>query len=167
MMRAKKDFNPEEIMSEIKEFKDNFKNVILGTLSLNDEINVTNAAYLSYNEENYIFVSEIGDHYQNLINKNQTFEVMFIEDESEAANPLARKRLRYKANSEFLKRDYEFEVILDEFEKKLGPAIKVIRKMEDFHLVKLNLLEGRFVKGFGQAYQVKNNQIFQMTGDKK
>ncbi|MEG0300690.1 pyridoxamine 5'-phosphate oxidase family protein [Cetobacterium sp.] len=167
MMRTIKEFNPEEIMSEIKEFKDNFKNVILGTLSLNDEINVTNAAYLSYNEENYIFVSEIGDHYQNLKNKKQTFEVMFIEDESEAINPLARKRLRYKANSEFLERDDEFEIILDEFEKKLGSAIKVVRKMEDFHLVKLNLLEGRFVKGFGQAYHVKNKQILQMTGDKK
>lgn len=166
-MRIQKEFNPEEIMSEIKGFKDSFKNVILGTLSLNDEINVTNAAYLSYNEENYIFISEIGDHYQNLKNKKQTFEVMFIEDESEAANPLARKRLRYKANSEFLERDGKFEMILDEFEKKLGPAIKIVRKMEDFYLVKLNLLEGRFVKGFGQAYQVRNNQILQMTGDKK
>ncbi|WP_297595915.1 pyridoxamine 5'-phosphate oxidase family protein [uncultured Cetobacterium sp.] len=167
MMKNRRNFNPEDIKLEIEEFKNKNKNIILGTISKDNEINVTNAIYLNCDGQDYMFISEIGDHYQNLKNRNQDFEVMFIQDENEATNPLARKRLRYKTDAEFLARDETFNLVLDRFEEKLGDVIKVVRKMEDFHLVKLNFKDGRFVKGFGQAYILKGIDIFQMTGDKK
>ncbi|MGL4358120.1 MAG: hypothetical protein ACRCSY_05410, partial [Cetobacterium sp.] len=95
------------------------------------------------------------------------FEIMFLQDEKEAASVLVRKRLRYNVTAEFQPRDERFETILDIFEERMGHGVKVVRKMEDFHLVKLNVIDGRFVKGFGQAFNLKGDDIIHMTGDKK
>jgi len=160
-------FDKEELRKEIDEFEAGFKSVVLGTVSKDGEIDVTYAPYTKYEGERYIFISEIGDHYDNLVHNTQKFEVMFLQDENEAASVLVRKRLRYNVTAEFQPRDEKFEAILDVFEEKMGHGIKVVRKMEDFHLVKLNVIDGRFVKGFGQAFNLKGNEIIHMTGDKK
>lgn len=157
----------EEIKKEIDKFESEFKSVILGTISKDGEVDVTYAPYLKYEGEGYIYISEIGDHFNNLTENTQKFEIMFLEDEKEASSILARKRLRYNVTADFQKRDERFESILDVFEEKIGNAIKIVRKMEDFHLIKLNVIDGRFVKGFGQAFNIKGNDVIQMTGDKK
>lgn len=167
MMREIK-FNPEEILKETEEFIQGFKSVILGTTSKNGEIDVTYAPHFKIDGEHYIYISEIGDHYANLKENNQKFEIMFLQDEKEALSVIVRKRARFNVTAEFLSRDDEkFEKIMDVFESNIGETFKVIRKMEDFHLVKLNVIDGRFVKGFGQAYIIKDGQVCQMTGDKE
>ena len=159
-------FDKEEIKREIEEFKSEFKSVVLGTMSKSGDVDVTYAPYLDYEGKGYIYISEIGDHFDNL-KDNPKFEIMFLQDEKEAASVLVRKRLRYNVMAEFKDRDEEFDAILDVFEKKIGEGMKVVRKMKDFHLVKLNVINGRFVKGFGQAYNLKEEDVIQMTGDKK
>lgn len=159
-------FDKEQIRKEIEEFKGSFKSVILGTMSKSGKVDVTYAPYLTYENEGYIYISEIGDHFDNL-KDNPQFEIMFLQDEKDAASVLVRKRLRYNVTAEFKERDEKFDIILDAFEEKVGEGMKVVRKMQDFHLVKLNVVDGRFVKGFGQAYRLKDGDIVQMTGDKK
>ncbi|MDX8335457.1 pyridoxamine 5'-phosphate oxidase family protein [Candidatus Cetobacterium colombiensis] len=164
MMQIK--FDKDQIKKEVKEFKSMFKSVVLGTQSKEGEVDVTYAPYLEYAGNDYIYISEIGDHFDNL-KDNPNFEIMFLQDENDVASVLVRKRLRYNVIAEFKERDDEFDTILDAFEEKIGDGMKVVRKMQDFHLVKLNILNGRFVKGFGQAYNLKDGEIIQMTGDKK
>ena len=159
--------NKDELRKEIDEFEGSFKSVVLGTVSKNGEIDVTYAPYVKYEDAGYIFISEIGDHYDNLVENTQKFEIMFLQDEKEAASVLVRKRLRYNVTAEFQPRDERFETILDIFEERMGHGVKVVRKMEDFHLVKLDVIDGRFVKGFGQAFNLKGDDIIHMTGDKK
>lgn len=166
-MKKEMRYDKEELKKEIETFVNSFKSVVLGTVSENQEIDVTYAPYLNYEGENYIYISEIGDHYSNLKNNKQKFEVMFLQDESQSVSVLARKRVRYNVTAEFLERNENFENILDIFEEKIGREMKIVRNMKDFHLVKLNILDGRYVKGFGQAYILKDGEIFQMTGDKK
>lgn len=160
-------FNPEDILRETEEFIQGFKSVILGTVSKNGEIDVTYAPHVKVDGEHYIYISEIGDHYTNLAENNQKFEIMFLQDEKEALSVIARKRARFNVTAEFLPRDEKFEKIMDIFEKNIGETFKVIRKMEDFHLVRLDVVDGRYVKGFGQAYLIKDGQVCQMTGDKE
>lgn len=160
-------FNPEDILRETEEFIQGFKSVILGTVSKNGEIDVTYAPHVKVEGEHYIYISEIGDHYTNLAENNQKFEIMFLQDEKEALSVIVRKRARFNVTAEFLPRDEKFEKIMDIFEKNIGETFKVIRKMEDFHLVRLDVVDGRFVKGFGQAYLIKDGQVCQMTGDKE
>lgn len=159
--------NSEEILKEVSSFIEEFKSVILGTVSKEGEIDVTYAPHIKVNGNHYIYISEIGDHYRNLMENEQKFEIMFLQDEKEANSVLVRKRLRFNVTAEFLKRDEFFENIMDIFEEKIGETFKIVRKMQDFHLVKLNIIDGRFVKGFGQAYSIKDGQVSQITGDKE
>ncbi|RVZ95170.1 HugZ family heme oxygenase, partial [Helicobacter pylori] len=45
-------------------------------------------------------------------------------------------------------------------------GIKTIRTMQDFHLIALDFKEGRFVKGFGQAYDILGDNKIAYVGDK-
>lgn len=162
-----KNINLGEIISEMEGFISKFESVIIGTISINNEVDLTYSPYLKVNGESYIYISEIGDHFSNLKNKEQIFEIMFLEDESECVSPVVRKRVRFNVNAEFLPRDEKFERILDCFEEKIGKHMKITRNMKDFHLVKLNIINGRFVKGFGQAYKIENGVAKQITADKK
>lgn len=166
MMREIK-FDSTEIIKETEEFVNSFKSVILGTVSKDGEVDVTYAPHLKIDGEHYIYISEIGDHYTNLTENEQKFEIMFLQEEKEAISVIARKRARFNVTAEFLPRDERFEEIMDLFEKSVGETFKIVRKMEDFHLVKLNVVDGRYVKGFGQAYLLKNGVATQITGDKK
>lgn len=155
----------ESVQGEMDAFIDGFDSILLGTVDSNNDPNITYAPYLKYKGENYIYISEIGDHYNNL-EDNGKLEVMFLEDESKAKAITVRGRIRYKSGFEFLERDAKFDEVMDEFEKKAGKTMAMIRNMLDFHLVKLNFLEGRFVKGFGQAYLISaDGKINQLTGD--
>lgn len=80
---------------------------------------------------------------------------------------IARKRARFNVTAEFLPRDEKFEKVMDKFQESIGETFKIVRQMQDFHLVKLNIIDGRYVKGFGQAYILKDGTAIQMTSDKK
>ncbi|WP_300331790.1 pyridoxamine 5'-phosphate oxidase family protein [Fusobacterium sp.] len=165
MMREIK-FDPKEIINETEQFINSFKSVILGTVSKNGEVDVTYAPHLKIDGEHYIYISEIGDHYTNLTENEQKFEIMFLEEEKEAMSAIARKRARFNVTAEFLPRDEKFEKIMDKFQESVGETFKIVRQMKDFHLVKLNVIDGRYVKGFGQAYILKDGTATQMTVDK-
>lgn len=165
-MMTEANFKSVDILKETEEFIQSFKSVILGTVSKNGEVDVTYAPHFKIDGEHYIYISEIGDHYTNLTENNQRFEIMFLQEEKEALTVIARKRARFNVTAEFLPRDEKFEKIMDIFEKNIGETFKIIRKMEDFHLVKLNVIDGRYVKGFGQAYMLKDGEVTQITGDK-
>ena len=159
--------NEDLILQECENFIQSFKSVILGTVSKDGEIDVTYAPHFKIDGEHYIYISEIGDHYMNLKENDQKFEILFLEEEEKALSIIARKRARFNVTAEFLPRDEKFEKIMDIFEKNIGETFKVVRKMKDFHLVKLHVIDGRYVKGFGQAYLIKNGTVSQITGDRK
>ncbi|EFN2928214.1 HugZ family heme oxygenase, partial [Campylobacter lari] len=92
--------------------------------------------------------------------------IMFLEDECKAVSAILRKRLRYKCEAIFMQKDEKFDEIYDEFlsQNNNDESIKMIKNMQDFHLIKLNFKEGRFVKGFGQAYDIKAQIITHAKG---
>ena len=153
-------------MNEAVKYISRFGSVILGTVNAGNEPNVTYAPYLRYGDKNYIYISKIGVHYDNLKN-NSRLELLFLEDESKAMAVTARQRVRFKARAVFLERDEKFGKIMDAFEEKAGGTMKIMRNMTDFHLVELVFLEGSFVKGFGQAYSIsESGEMEQLTSDK-
>ena len=155
-----------KISAEVEDFISGFGSVVLGTVNNKAYPNVTYAPFLRYENNNYIYISEIGDHYDNMKN-NGNLELLFLEDESKAKAITVRRRVRFASGFEFLPRDENFEKVMDTFEKKAGNTMNLMRKMKDFHLVKLNFLDGRYVKGFGQAYTITaEGKVEQMTADK-
>ncbi len=160
-MGAKTEQNFAEVAKELNDFMLSFHSVSLATLNSNKEVVCSYAPFVNTQWGNYIYISEVSEHFDNIKNNPNNIEIMFLEDESKAASAILRKRLRYRVNASFLERGEKFDSIYDEFEKQTGggSGIKTIRTMLDFHLVKLEFGKGRFVKGFGQAYDIDGEKI--------
>lgn len=160
-MQAKEKKDLSYINEEIKEFINEFNSICMATLSKNNEVMCSYAPLIKSKHGFFIYISEVSEHFNNIKNNPNNIEIMFLEDECKAASAILRKRLRYKCEAIFMQRDEKFDEIYDEFEKQTGGSggIKTIKNMKDFHLIKLNFKEGKFVKGFGQAYDIKDQQI--------
>lgn len=167
-MSVKKTLDYEGVKKEIATFKSEFGSVCLGTLSEKGEVICSYAPLIQMPDADYIYISEIGDHYTSIKHNPNNIEVLFLQDESKAASVILRKRLRFRAKAVFIERGAEFDKIYDEFERKTGGSggIKTIRTMLDFHLIRLDYQKGGFVKGFGQAYNIDENGNLTHKGGK-
>jgi len=160
--------NSDNLIEEVYNFIKDFKSVILATIDKENNPYATYAPFAQYKGKNYIYISQVAEHYSNLIN-NPNLEVMFIEDEKTAKLIAARTRVRFKSTATLLPRDIpEFNDIMDVFEQKIGSTMKTIRNMNDFNLFEITFNSGRYVKGFGKAFFLDNNNgtftINQITG---
>lgn len=144
---------------EINTFKAHFNSVCLATLNAKGEVICSYAPIIQTKNGDYLYISELSEHFEGIKTHADNIEVLFVEDESKAASVILRKRLRLKARASIMQRDAQFEQIFDEFEQQNAndEGIKAIRHLLDFHLIKLEYKSGRFVKGFGQAYELLEN----------
>ena len=111
-------------------------------------------AVLDENRNVYIYVSEIADHTENLLETGKA-SFMIIEDESAAHQIFARKRISFSAQASTIERGTPaWEAMLGRFEEKFGRVVKHLKDMEDFHLIRLEPANGRLVLGFGRAYSI-------------
>ena len=158
-----------KIKEEIENFKKSFKSVSLATLSEDKEVLCSYAPFINTEEGNFIYISEVSEHFDSIKANPKNIEVMFLEDECKASSVILRKRLRYKSEASFIQRGEFFDKIYDEFERqtKFASEIKTIRTMLDFHLIKLDFKKGRFVKGFGQAYDIENGEVKHVKSSSK
>lgn len=102
----------------------------------------------------YIFISELAAHTRNLMRSEST-SVMFIEDEEGNRNPFARRRATFVCRAGQVEREAEaFEPALAELEKAFGPTVGVLKGLSDFRLFALQPVSGRYVVGFGKAYDI-------------
>ena len=167
-MSAKKNVDYDKVKKELSEFKSSFGSVCLATLSPNGEVLCSYAPIIQTSSGDYIYISEMSEHYASIKSNANNMEVLFLEDESKAASVIVRKRLRYRTNATFIERGAEFDKVYDEFEQKQGSGggISTIRNFLDFHLIKLTYKEGNFVKGFGQAFKISQNGELKHLGGK-
>lgn len=155
------------VEKEMQEFMQEFNSVCLASLSPKGEVVCSYAPFIQTKWGNFIYISEVSEHFTNIKAHPKNIEIMFLEDESKAASAILRKRLRFRTEASFIERGEFFDKVYDEFEKKTGGAggIKTIRTMLDFHLIKFEFKKGRFVKGFGQAYDIEEGKIKHLGGE--
>lgn len=155
---------------EIEAFKTGFHSACLATLNAKGEVICSYAPIIQTKNGDYLYISELSEHFEGIYTHPENIEVLFIEDESKTVSVILRKRLRLKANASIIQRGVEFERVYDEFEKQNvnDESIKTIRHLLDFHLIKLDYKGGRFVKGFGQAYELlENGEVKHIVPKKK
>ncbi|WP_042352910.1 HugZ family protein [Bacillus massiliigorillae] len=134
------------------EFINTRKTIVISSKDNNGDPFISYAPFVKHDGKFYIYISKISDHYQ-YIEENDLIHIMLLADEHGSSNLFARERARFQCTSENLGNE-GYEEIFTEFENIHGkPMMGVLRGL-DFSLFELVPQEGRFVVGFGQAFDI-------------
>lgn len=110
----------------------------------------------------YIFVSGLSSHTQNL-QKTPQAGILLIEDETQATQIFARRRLMYDCVVNLIDRhDPQWSGLADQFKQRFGNLVDMLRQLPDFQIFRLMPQGGRFVVGFGAAYDINPENLEQL-----
>ena len=154
----------ETALAAYQSFTELFQSVVISTVSADNIPNASYAPFVIDESKNiYIYVSGLSTHTQNLYAVPMA-SVLFIEEESQTKQIFARRRLTFDCTATLVERDTElWNQIVDSFEARFGEIIQLLRDLPDFRLFKLTPSKGRFVIGFGAAYDVNPNDLSTLT----
>ncbi len=144
------------VIREMHELINERRTLILATV---DESGMPDASYAPFVRSErggfLVYVSEIARHTANLLKDRKT-SVMLIEDEGEADQTYAHRRLTLPCGVEVIERGSEaFRLGMERLQQRHGDIIQNIGRMIDFHLLELSPSgPARLVLGFGRAYDV-------------
>ena len=148
---------------EIQEFRDARNTLQLGTVDKDGKPHTSYAPFAFSEQGYYILVSDLATHGQNL-KMSKAVSIMMIEDESEARSIFARRRLSFDTNAELIERESEqWKQGIDVMQTRLGEMIDNLSQLGDFRLYRLNPVNGRYVKGFGQAFDVTGEDMLSIV----
>jgi len=110
----------------------------------------------------FVFLSELASHTQN-IKLNPSISLLLIEAETAAGNAFARKRISLFGSAEIVARtDDTYKTVINDFYHRFGDVMKIIEPLADFHLFRIIVQRGRFIRGFGQAYELTGDRLEQL-----
>lgn len=140
-----------EAVAQLREFK----TILLGTADRTGLPDASVApAVIGPDGAFHVYVSALSIHTRNLVD-TQKASVLVIEDEADAAQLLARRRLTFPCTASPVPRDAaEFTPIMTQLKTKFGAVMTHLETMTDFQLIRLVPARGRLVAGFGQAFDV-------------
>ncbi|MCD8213569.1 MAG: pyridoxamine 5'-phosphate oxidase family protein, partial [Campylobacter sp.] len=136
------------------------KTIIISSLDENGQCVSSYAPFVRDGDDVFFCVSSVARHYHTIKANPDKVSIMFIEDEKDAGTILARNRL--SANCEVsIVDDAKRDEIFDKLQAKNhnDGAFSDIKGMKDFYIMKATLKKGRFVKGFGAAYDTLGLEI--------
>lgn len=140
------------LKQQYQELVTSTKSIFLSTIGLDGNPFLSYAPFVEHQGKVYLYLSQIAEHYKNIEN-NSAIDVMLAADESNTKNIFARERARFKGEAKNVGNE-GYEEVFAKFEQKFGaPTFKMLRTL-DFSLFELTLSNGRYVVGFGQAYDV-------------
>ena len=144
---------------EIQEFRDSRLTLQLGTLNKDGKPHTSYAPFAFSENGYYILVSDLAMHGQNL-KHSDAVSIMMIEDESTARSIFARRRLSFDTHATLIERDTpQWQEGIGRMQTRLGSMVEDLSQLGDFRLYRLNPLMGRYVKGFGKAFNVSGDEM--------
>ncbi|WP_169940224.1 HugZ family heme oxygenase [Campylobacter sp. RM15925] len=157
----------EKIEKGVIELIDSLKTVIVSSVHSNMQCVGSYTPFVRINEDIYICLSSVAEHYHSIKANPDKISLLFIEDESSAKTIFARNRLSIKGEAKFVEDEALRNEIFDKLAEKnpKESAIKQLRNMADFYIIKVDLKEGRYVKGFGAAYNSNGLKLSQAAGE--
>jgi hypothetical protein len=147
------------ICEEILAFLETRKSLMLSSLDQHGKPYASYAPFAVGDDCLYILISEIAVHGINL-QINPEIAVLMIEDEENAAQVFARLRINYSMKAQLI--DYQTEGWFEGItclKERHGEQVAGLSSMSDFKLFKLEPHGGRFIKGFGKAYQIEGGTL--------
>ncbi len=149
---------PEQAVVKLQE---HCGSLMMATLSDDGSPHCSYTPFCLDNNNYLILISELALHTRNLMAR-PVLDIMLIQDESDANQLFARNRLTLSCDAiEISAEDPDYVRLLDQFQERHGKTVELLRQLPDFHLLRLTPREGRFVMGFGQAYELKGDNLDQ------
>ncbi|EIJ68560.1 MULTISPECIES: heme utilization protein HutZ [Pasteurellaceae] len=156
---AKQEVLQNRLGPQIQELKAEAKTIMLATVDSMGTPNISYAPFAINQGEYQVFISTIARHARNLL-ENPKVSLMIIEDESKSRQIFARRRLSFDATARVIERhSAEWKDGLAMLKARHGKLIDDLATLEDFKLFSFKPGPGLFVKGFGQAFQVSNDDL--------
>lgn len=150
------------INEEIMALVDSRKSLMLSTLDENKRPYASYAPFAIGEDCLYVLISDVAVHGVNL-RLHPEASVLIIEDEDAAIELFARLRVSYQIEAELIEvGSSAWNVGIALLTERHGQRISNLSQLGDFRLFKLHPRGGRYVKGFGKAYQIESGTL----GDK-
>lgn len=108
--------------------------------------------FVKNNDKLYIYISEVADHYR-LTENSEFIDVMVHADESATKNPFATERVRWTCRPKKLG-NTGHEEIFNLFDEAFNKNLMDMLRGLDFSLFELTPIKGRYVVGFGLAFDL-------------
>ncbi|MFH7243058.1 MAG: HugZ family protein [Spirulina sp.] len=139
------------------------KSLMLSTVNADGTPNASYAPFVMDDTyQIYLLTSGLSAHTPNLLRTGRA-SVLIIEDEGQTQQVFARQRLTYDCQvSPIARHSDPWETQMAQFEARFGDIIAMLRQLEDFQLFSLTPQAGRFVMGFGAAYEVDPANLSQL-----
>ncbi len=145
------------------ELREKTSSLVLATVGNNGLPNISYAPFVGDEAGNFfIYLSGLSEHTTKLLT-NPVAAILLIEDESNTKQIFARKRISYQCVVELVQRNHSnYETVLDSMSARFGNVVNILRSLPDFYLFQLSPISGRFVTGFGQAYELSGENLTQL-----
>jgi len=145
----------DELTTEVLAFRDGFGTVVMATVGADGRPEASYAPYVTDdNGRFFVFLSALASHTRH-VEESGVVSLLFIEDECNAREAFARRRLTVACGAKFVARDAEtWRPVMDRFAARFGAVVAVLRKLPDFGLFMLEPRTATYVRGFGQAYRL-------------
>lgn len=130
------------------------KSLFLSSLNADGSPHSSYAPFAMKDDALFILISGLAAHTQNLL-RNPQVSALIVEDESQCEEIFARLRVTYDLQVNVVEsQSVAWEEGVAILQACLGDRVAQISQLGDFVLFKLIPIKGRFVKGFGKAYEV-------------
>ena len=152
----------DQVHQQFLALRASINNAQLATLAGDVTPQASYAPLVWFDKHCYLFLSELASHTRNL-RANPSISLILIEDQNTSANAFARRRISLQGKVEAVSREDElFARVLAEFEHNFGDVMQIIEPLPDFHLFRVVAERGRFIRGFGQAYELVGDNLDQL-----
>lgn len=149
-----------EIQESISMLLEKQQSLLLSTLKEEKGISQPYSSYAPYvyvcREQDhafYVFLSDLSDHSQHLRNKPEA-SILIIEDEVNSEQIFARVRVQYQVFSYLIDDMKERQQAIEMMKQRFGDIIDVLSSLSDFRIFKLVPNSGRYIEGFGRAFNI-------------
>jgi len=148
------DNNSEEktLLEGCQKLQQSYRCLLLSTVSEQGVPLASFAPYVQYQDDFYILVSELAEHTGNMLSV-PIASVMFIESEQSAKNIFARQRAVIQVSIRPVTQPRSLvDELLALMQEQHGNTVTVLQGLADFKILQLKPVKGRYVVGFGKAY---------------
>ncbi|MDP5052999.1 MAG: pyridoxamine 5'-phosphate oxidase family protein [Congregibacter sp.] len=155
----------QRISDEIRSFIDSRRSLQLATLGENGYPYASYAPFARDDSSFYVLLSDIAVHGVNLSQEPRA-SVLIIEDEDPAGELYARVRVAYQVDAQKLNLESEDgKSAIEHLVARHGERPGHLAQLADFHLFRLTPTRGRYVKGFGKAYELRGESLLEVSID--